>query len=101
MNNLAQFRDLKGWSQKDLADIVGLNQSTIQRAETEHPSAKLATYKKCADVLGVSLCDIFCEQRSDLEAAVLKILSEIPSERHQEVLALFQLARNRVHEEDE
>ncbi len=99
VNNLAKYRDIRGWTQKDLADVVGLNQSTIQRAEAEHPSAKLSTYKRCASALDITLDQVFGEMRSELEERVLAILAKQPVERHPEILALLDIARGRASEE--
>lgn len=72
--NLANIRKAKGLNQADLADMIGVNQSTVQRAEQCHPSAKLATYKQVARVLDVTLCDIFSDDRTALEIALLQRL---------------------------
>lgn len=56
---LAQIRKARGLSQSDLADMVGVNQSTIQRAETMHASAKMETYERCAAALSVPLAALF------------------------------------------
>lgn len=69
--NLKQIRSAKNLSQRELAALAGVDQSTIQRAETMHHSAKLDTYKLCAQVLGVTLEDIFAEDRDAAEIALL------------------------------
>ncbi|WP_193082767.1 helix-turn-helix domain-containing protein [Pseudooceanicola spongiae] len=94
--NLMRIRQAKGLSQRDLAEMVDMNQSTIQRAEQSHPSAKLATYQACADALEVSLCDIFCEDRSSIEGIILRTFRKIPSEKQEKVLSLLEL----LHAED-
>lgn len=78
MNNLAKFREERRLSQDDLADMIGSSQPTIQRAESEHGSAKLDTYKRCADALGVTLSDIFTD-RSEIEDALLRVFRNAKS----------------------
>lgn len=91
--NLAQIRKLRGLSQRQLAELIGVDASTIQRAETGHPSAKLETYRKCTEVLGVSLSDVFTDDRSSVEAEILAAFRRVPPEKHAQVLALLQLAQ--------
>lgn len=101
MNNLAMFRDLRGLTQAELADMIGVNQSTIQRAEAEHPSAKLETYKLCAQFLNVTLAQIFGPARSELEMELFSALSRVPKHRYQDVLSLLRLATSQPLEEAE
>lgn len=68
---LKQIRTAQKLTQRELAALAGVDQSTIQRAETMHHSAKLDTYKLCAQVLGVSLEDIFAQDRDAAEIALL------------------------------
>lgn len=57
---LKQFRKEKGLSQTELADKVGLKQTTISQYErgTRHPN--LAMAKRLANALEISLDDFFC-----------------------------------------
>ena len=91
--NLAKLRQARGWSQRDLADVIGVNQSTIQRAEACDKTAKLATYKACAEALGVSLSDIFSDERSPVENALLSQFRTIPADQQDKVLAILDLVR--------
>lgn len=69
--NLATYRKAKKLSQQALAEMVGVDQSTIQRAEKMHASARLETYVKCAEALGVTLSDLFSDERSAEEALLV------------------------------
>ncbi len=93
MNNLARFRELSGLSQRDLADMLNVSQPTIQRAEAEDPSAKLGTYKKCADVLGVTLSDIFSD-RSTTENHLVDVFRRIPPQKHQQLMSILEVAQD-------
>ncbi|QQA43936.1 helix-turn-helix domain-containing protein [Pelagovum pacificum] len=91
--NLTRLRQAKGLNQRELADMIGVNQSTIQRAEAMHPSAKLDTYKKCAEILGVSLADIFSDDRSAVELQLVKSFRAIPEDQRDRVLSILDLVR--------
>lgn len=92
MNNLARYRELRGLSQRDLAEMLGVSQPTVQRAEREDPTAKLGTYKRCAEVLGVTLSDIFAD-RSSLEDRLIWMFRKIPEQKHSQILQILELAR--------
>lgn len=92
--NLQRIRRLQGLTQVDLADKIGVDQSTIVRAEKQHGSAKLSTYQACADALGVTLADIFCDPRSAEEAELIRAFRNIPAERHEQLLGLIRLAES-------
>lgn len=91
--NLARIRSLRNLSQRDLADMIGMDAATVQRAETCHKSAKLTTYRACAKALGVTLADIFSDDRSAIEQELLDTFRKIPESRHGELLRLLALAR--------
>ncbi|MEP4195962.1 MAG: helix-turn-helix transcriptional regulator [Aliishimia sp.] len=98
MNNLSVYRDIKGLTQTQLAEMIGANQSKIQRAEKEHKSAKLETYKQCAEALGVSLSDIFSDDRSKLENELISALASVPKERLTEVRLFLKAAAGQPDE---
>ncbi|RJP31469.1 MAG: XRE family transcriptional regulator [Candidatus Omnitrophota bacterium] len=53
---LIQARIASGFTQKELADLVGLKMQQIQRYEsTDYASANLSRIKKIVDVLGVTV----------------------------------------------
>lgn len=91
--NLTRIREAKGLTQRALGDLVGVDASTINRAEKMHSSAKLHTYVMCAEALGVSLADLFADDRSALEAELVAAFRKIPPARHAELLAMLRLAR--------
>lgn len=78
--NLARLRELRGWSQADLAEMIGASQATISRAESGHPTAKLDTYRKCAEVLNTTLAEIFADDRSVVEAQLVRRFRALPPE---------------------
>jgi transcriptional regulator with XRE-family HTH domain len=91
---LSELRKSRGLSQRLLAEMVGVDQATIQRAEKMHKSAMLATYVACAKALQVSLSDIFATDRSAVETELLQVFRGIPEAKHPELLRLLRLAQD-------
>lgn len=90
--NLARIRKAKGLTQYDLADMIGMTQPQIVRAEKMYPSAKLLTYQKCADALGVTLADIFSDSPSPVEAQLLAAFRRMSEEERARLVAILDLA---------
>jgi len=90
--NLRAIRKARGLSQQQLADMVGVTQPTIVRAETMDDGAMLRTYIKCADALGVTLADIFADDRSALEQTLIGAFRRVPVEKHPMLFDLLKLA---------
>lgn len=97
MNNLSIIREARGLSQRDLAEMTGLSQPTIQRAESEHKTAKLATYRICADILGVTLGAIFGDW-SDVEQELISLFRSIPDHKYPDVMQILKLATSEAPE---
>jgi transcriptional regulator with XRE-family HTH domain len=57
---LKEFREKRGLSQTELADRVGLKQTTISQYESGSRRPNLAIAKKLADALEISLDDFVC-----------------------------------------
>lgn len=87
--NLTRIRNARGLTLDDLGEMVGLSASTIQRAEIMHITAKLETYKKCAAALGVGLADLFCEDRNEMEAAIIAAFRRLPDDRRSILIGLL------------
>ncbi len=99
MNNLALIRENRGLSQRDLADMLGVSQPTIQRAESEAPSAKLDTYKKCAVLLKVELWEIF-STRDEVEDKVISLYRNVDSRSREQMVRILLAAQNSGSESD-
>lgn len=54
---LKESRENKGLSQTELANLVGLKQTTISQYESGSRRPNLITAKKLSEVLGISLDD--------------------------------------------
>ena len=83
MNNLQRLiKNSRFGSQRAIADFIGVDQATVQRACTEHKSAKLETYKLCATALGVTLADIFAQtDRLRAEEALIRAYRALTEDR--------------------
>lgn len=94
MNNLERFRKMRGLTQEDLADVLGVSPSKISRAESEHDSAMLDTYKRAAEYFGVPLSAIFSDERGPAEQEVLQILANLSGPRLEQALAILRLSQD-------
>lgn len=89
--NLTKLRNARGLSQKALADMIGMDAATINRAEKMHPSAKLTTYVACAEALGVTLEDIFGPDFSAMELKIIEAFRSMPESKREQVAGLLDL----------
>lgn len=99
--NLARLRKTKKLSQVALGELIGVDGSTIQRAETMHHSAKLETYQKCAEALGVTLADLFTEDLSPVERALVAAFRQIPDQQKHVVQGMVRLAAGQAASSDQ
>lgn len=91
---LAAIRKQKGLSIRDLADLIGMDASTVQRAEVMDKTAKLTTYRLCAEALGVDLADLFSDDRTSQELALLRIFRAAEPTQRARMIQLLELAAN-------
>lgn len=91
--DISRFRKARKLSQRDLAEMIGVDQSTVQRAESLHKSAKIATYLQYAEALNVELRDLFSEDVTPLEIDLLRTFRRIPEQKRGELFALLRLAQ--------
>ncbi len=57
---LKKLREEKGLSQTQLANLVGLKQTTISQYEKGSRTPDLTRAKKISDALGITLDEFFC-----------------------------------------
>lgn len=71
LNSLRLARELRGWSQRELADRAGLKQAQISRLESGKREPRLSTVRALADALGVDSDRIFPKDHgADLRRAL-------------------------------
>jgi transcriptional regulator with XRE-family HTH domain len=68
---LKEERQLRGWSQRDLARATGVNPDTISGIETEQHEPRPSTLRKLADGLGLEVRDFFAEPAPEAGPALL------------------------------
>lgn len=98
---MANIRKAQKLSQRALAEKVGVDASTIQRAESMSDSAMLKTYKMAAQALGVTLSDLFADDRTPIESVLLDVFRRIPEDRHDELVRILELAANPPRQKDQ
>lgn len=98
--NLTRLRNEKDLTLADLAEKIGMDPATVQRAEKMHPSAKLTTYKLCADALGVTLADIFSEGITPEERELLAAFRAAREGQRGIFRSLIEAAKDRALAED-
>lgn len=79
--NIESLRRLKGLNQSELADMAGITQPTISRAERGDDGVTLEKFKAIALALKVPLSDIFQENRSRGENELLELYRRLPTDR--------------------
>lgn len=93
--NLARIRKARGLSQTDLAEMIGMDTASVSRAENMHKSAKLETYQLCAEALGITLADIFCDTIAPIERELVAAYRAAP-ESHRAFEGLIDMAKARA-----
>jgi len=94
--NLARIRLSKGLSQRDLAEMIGVSQPTIQRAELLDRGSKMGTYIDCAEALGIELSDIFASGRELIISELLARFQVLPESSQAQVLAILEFVESRA-----
>jgi transcriptional regulator with XRE-family HTH domain len=77
--NIKKIRKQKGWSQKDLGDMIGSHLSHVNRIETGKQNPSLEVLIKLADALGVSIDGLV--RGSDEDFKEIKIEDKNMAER--------------------
>lgn len=62
MHAITQYRQARGWSQRELARRCGMHPATVSLIERGRRTGNLATYRRIAAALQVSLSDIFAAE---------------------------------------
>ena len=93
--NIARIRKLRGLTQVDLAEMAGVTQSTISRAEAGDGGVTLGTFRQIAEALHAPLHDLFKEDTTWAETILLDLFRHLPSERQK---GWIEMARQAVAE---
>jgi transcriptional regulator with XRE-family HTH domain len=79
--HIATLRRLRGLTQTDIADMTGLTQPTISRAEKGEDGITLGTLRLIATALGVSLADLVADDRTKVETELLSAFRRLSADR--------------------
>lgn len=92
MTNVEHFRKIRGLTQTQLADVIGTSQPHISRIERGDDGPPLKMFKQIADALGVTLSDLFAENRGPAEMMLLETFRSLPPERQRGWLDMARIA---------
>lgn len=98
--NLANLRKAKGWSQSDLADVVGVKQPTISRLEKGADEVTLRLCRQIAGALDVPLYLLFIDETAQAEMDILNIYRSLSEGRKKGWQDMAALAKADSHTED-
>lgn len=79
--NISNLRKQKGWSQAELADLIGVEQPTISRIERGSDSVTLRLLNDIARVLDAPLYELFLEDHEGPEITLLKVYRGLSVDR--------------------
>lgn len=78
MTNIAYYRKLRGLTQAELADMVGVKQPHISRIEKGDEGPPLSLFREIADKLDVRLVDLFSDEMTKAEAIIISGYRRLP-----------------------
>jgi transcriptional regulator with XRE-family HTH domain len=61
VNNIKYLREIRGFTQHKLAELLGINQSTVAMWETGESMPRAALLPKIAEILNCTIDDLFKE----------------------------------------
>lgn len=81
MNSIRHYRKLRGLTQVQLAELVGIEQPHMSRLENGDEGPPLALFRRVAEALGVPLPDLLSLGRDQAELHLLEIFRRLPPDR--------------------
>lgn len=67
MNNIKEYRKKKGYTQKEIADILEIKQASYSDKERGRRGFTVEELLQLEDILGVSISDMFKELKESLK----------------------------------
>lgn len=89
----AELRRARGLTQLDLAERVGVEQPTISRLERGNDAVTLRLLRDVAQALGVTVADLFLEERTPEEQEIVEAFRLLSEERQKGWLDMAQVLR--------
>lgn len=94
---LKLFREIKGITQTNLAEKVGLTFQQIQKYERAHNRISCSKLVEISDALGVGLADFFeeilCIESKKISNDELAMIANVRKQRHDVKIALWAFLR--------
>lgn len=78
--NISTIRNMRGLNQEQLADLAGISQAQISRAEAGDDGVTLGKFKAIAEALQVPLADLF-QDRTRTEAEMVAMYRRLPADQ--------------------
>ena len=67
MNNIKEYRKKKGYTQKEIADTLGIKQASYSDKERGRRGFTVEELLQLEDILGVSISDMFKDLKESLK----------------------------------
>jgi transcriptional regulator with XRE-family HTH domain len=85
-DNIKRIRKQKGWTQKDLAEKLGISQAAVSHFELSDKDSpvlklRLSTLEKLAEALDVELTDLISEPQPDPNVYGVRVTEIVDQER--------------------
>lgn len=87
--NIARLRRRMSLTQEDLAEMTGLSQTLISRAEAGDDGTTMRSLRAISAALNAPLSDLFAD-RSEAEEAALQLFRNLPADRQSVWLGMAQ-----------
>ena len=81
--NIANLRRMRGLNQTEFAELAGISQALVSRAENGEDGVTLRQFKAIAEALRVPLSDLFEEDRTKTENELMDLFRRLPKDRQQ------------------
>lgn len=86
--NLKSMRLSRGLSQKELADMAGVQQATISKVEAGYDGVTLRVLRALASALDVEVYDLLADDRATAERELIKAFRGLSADRQKGWLEL-------------
>lgn len=105
--NIKAFRSIKKLSQKEVALTIGIDQAQYSRIESGKVEPTVSSLKKIADALGISVGDLFSDDKpvdiNSFDADLierLKLMTELDKEDLKSLCHIIDIAVNKKRLKD-
>lgn len=80
--SIEKIRSARALNQVELAELAGVSQATLSRAENLDDGTTLRTMRAIAGALGVPLRDLF-DDRPEAERVLIEVFRQLPQDRQE------------------